>query len=175
MSAQGQASARKREDDDVQVCQGNLVVGNKEDVRQRVLVVDDEVHIADTLSLILQQKGYATAVAYDGAAAVQTARQFRPHLLLSDIKMPGLNGIEAAISISEFLPRCSVLFISGHLSTQDVLAYPKSRKLAFEVCSKPVPPAALLKKIERALVMKILKFLEEQARKDAKIYKEKFF
>jgi CheY-like chemotaxis protein len=151
MGAEGQGTARKSVVDDAEVRQRMFVVDGKKDVTQRVLVVDDERHIADTFSLILQQKGYATAVAYNGEAAIETARRFRPHLLVTDIKMPGINGIEAAIAILDFLPRCFVLFISGHASTQDVLADSRGHQFRFEICTKPIAPAALLKKIEEIL------------------------
>jgi CheY-like chemotaxis protein len=122
----------------------------------RVLVVDDERPLADTLSLILQQHGYETAVAYSGEDAIKVARKFRPEFLLSDIKMPGISGTEAAISILHFLPRCSVLFISA-AAPQDFSPYSQSRGLQdklpvsqrrkFEICPKPIAPAALLEKI----------------------------
>lgn len=60
----------------------------------RVLVIDDEKPLADTLALILQRAGYEAAVAYNGAAALSQLDSFRPDIVISDVIMPGMNGIE---------------------------------------------------------------------------------
>ena len=112
----------------------------------KVLVVDDEKPVATTLATILESEGYKTAVAFSGTEAIETAAQFRPDFLLSDIKMPGMNGVEAAMQILEFLPGCSVLFISGYAS-DEVITSARTRGFNFQVCSKPVPPPDLLRKI----------------------------
>jgi PAS domain S-box-containing protein len=62
----------------------------------RVLVVDDNVDAALTLSMILEASGHATRIAHDGLAALATARQFMPQAAFLDIGMPGLNGYETA-------------------------------------------------------------------------------
>jgi len=112
----------------------------------KVLVVDDEQAIAVTLAAILEGAGYQTATAFSGLQAIETAAKFRPNFLLSDIRMPGMNGVEAAIQILGFLPECSVLLISGYVA-DDVLAAARTRGFDFEVCSKPMPPPLLLGKI----------------------------
>ncbi len=81
--------------------------------RPKVLVVDDERPIADTLALILDSEGYDAFTAYNGPEAVETARQVRPDLIVSDVMMAGMNGIEAAIHIRSFLPSCKILIFSG--------------------------------------------------------------
>ena len=72
--------------------------------KKRVLVVDDEQVIADTLAKILDLNGYDASAVYTGTAAVESARTLRPDLIISDVIMPDMNGIEAAISIRGFLP-----------------------------------------------------------------------
>ena len=78
-----------------------------------VLVVDDERVIADTLSMILSRSGFSTMTAYDGANALGLARNRRPDLLISDVMMPGMTGIELAITVTETIPGCKVLLFSG--------------------------------------------------------------
>jgi len=112
----------------------------------RVLVVDDERHVANTLATILQSKGYETAVAFSGEQAIAAAAQFQPDFLLSDIKMPGINGVEAAMQILESVPNCSVLFISGYASDELIMGA-RQRGYNFQVCAKPVPPPDLLRRI----------------------------
>jgi CheY-like chemotaxis protein len=79
----------------------------------KILIVDDEVRIAQTLALILRQTGYVTAFAYDGASALAMSAVFQPDLLLTDLLMPGMNGMELALAILRKDPQCKVLLFSG--------------------------------------------------------------
>src|ERR1035437_9616040 len=79
----------------------------------RVLIVDDERLIADTLALILSQRGFAATAVYSGEKAVETASVLRPDILITDVVMEGMTGIEAAIRISETVPGCRVLLFPG--------------------------------------------------------------
>jgi len=69
-----------------------------------VLVVDDDRVLADTLADILRKHGYRPVALYSGEEAVELARRFRPDVLLSDIRMSRLDGIEAARRIRELHP-----------------------------------------------------------------------
>lgn len=115
---------------------------------RRVLVVDDDPLIALTTAAILQREGYKTATAFTGEAAVQEARTFQPHLLLTDICMPARNGIETACEIIAFCPSCKVIFISGHTNALDLVqaCAPK-----FSVLAKPIHPRDLLRSIASLL------------------------
>ncbi len=112
--------------------------------RLKVLVVDDECPIADSLASILDLQGYDAMTAYSGMEAVETARQFRPDLIISDVMMQGLNGIEAAILIRSFLPGCKILLISGNATTLDLLEGARERGHEFDLLSKPIHPTDLL-------------------------------
>ena len=68
-------------------------------LRHKVLVVDDQADSADSLSLLLEQLGCETAVAYTALEAVQQATKFLPALVLLDLHMPLINGLEAARAI----------------------------------------------------------------------------
>src|SRR5262249_60148490 len=78
-----------------------------------VLVVDDERVIADTLATILNQNGFEASAVYTGTDAVERAVASRPDLVISDVIMPDMNGIEAAIKIRQVLPGCKILLFSG--------------------------------------------------------------
>jgi CheY-like chemotaxis protein len=75
----------------------------------KVLVADDEHAIADTLAVILTKAGFETQAVYSGEAAVEMAEHFRPNMLISDVEMTGISGIEAAIKIGAILPDCKIL------------------------------------------------------------------
>jgi len=116
--------------------------------KPRVLVVDDEQVIADTLAKILDLNGYAASAVYTGTAAVESARSLQPDLVISDVIMPDMNGIEAAISIRGFLPSCKILLFSGQAATADLLENARAQGHEFEILAKPVHPADLLAKLK---------------------------
>jgi CheY-like chemotaxis protein len=113
-----------------------------------VLVVDDEQVIADTLAKILDLNGYDASAVYTGTAAVESARALRPDLIISDVIMPDMNGIEAAISIRRFLPSCKILLFSGQAATADLLEDARAHGHEFEILAKPVHPSDLLAKLK---------------------------
>jgi CheY-like chemotaxis protein len=121
-----------------------------EKAKTRVLVVDNEPMIADTLALILRQNGFDASVAYSGEEAVKSALTLRPDVVLSDIIMGQINGLEAAILISEALPQCKILLFSGQPATADLLKESRFHGRGFEVMAKPVHPTLILEQI-RAL------------------------
>ena len=67
-----------------------------------ILVVDDEPDIVETLDFALRRKGYEVRVAYDGEAALESARAHPPDLMLLDVMMPGRNGYEISREIKEW-------------------------------------------------------------------------
>lgn len=116
--------------------------------KTRVLVVDNERMIADTLALILSQNGFDACTAYSGEDAVQKAMTLRPDILLTDIVMGEMNGLEAAILISEAIPQCKILLFSGQPATADLLREARFRGHGFEVMAKPVHPTVILEQIQ---------------------------
>jgi DNA-binding response OmpR family regulator len=117
------------------------------DNRTDILVVDDEKRIADTLTLILRSKGYAVATAYDGVQAYESCRNVTPRLVISDVVMPKMNGIELAIKVRSEMPPCSVLLFSGQAATADMLQDASARGFDFELLAKPVHPDDLVNKV----------------------------
>lgn len=115
--------------------------------KPRVLVVDDEQVIADTLAKILDLNGYEASAVYTGTAAVETARTLQPDLIISDVIMPDMDGIQAAIAIRGFLPKCKILLFSGQAATADLLENARAQGHEFEILGKPVHPSDLLAKL----------------------------
>jgi CheY-like chemotaxis protein len=110
-----------------------------------VLVVDDEREIADSLVTILNQSGYAAEAVYDGKTALEMALLVPPELLLTDVTMPGMGGIELAIAMQAAVPDCRVLLLSEQAASGDPST--DSRKAehnGFSVLGKPVHSEALL-------------------------------
>ncbi len=120
---------------------------NEVRLKPKVLVVDDEHRIADTLAVILNQSGFDASAAYTGTMAVDRARETRPDLVITDVIMPDMNGIEAAIQIRAMLPGCKILLFSGQAATADLLERARAQGHEFEILAKPVHPQDLLSKL----------------------------
>jgi CheY-like chemotaxis protein len=86
----------------------------------RVLVVDDNVDIADLLSEALQHEGFETAVANDGHSAIATWRTFRPHAGVLDVGLPDLDGYAVARSLrAEHGPTATLIAATGYGQPSD--------------------------------------------------------
>ncbi len=110
----------------------------------RILVVDDERVIADTLSVILSTTGYECRTAYDGVDAIAVASEFDPHLIISDVVMPKMDGIEL-LRRSRMLPRPpAMLLISGNANTAALVERENLRGNPLQVAAKPLHPTVLL-------------------------------
>jgi DNA-binding response OmpR family regulator len=112
-----------------------------------ILVVDDEKRIADTLALILRTKNYVVSAAYDGVQAYESCLRVAPRLLITDVVMPRMNGVELAIKVRTEMPQCPVLLFSGQASTGDILQEAHERGFDFELLAKPMHPEELLAKV----------------------------
>ena len=114
---------------------------------KRVFVVDDERTIADTLAQILKGCGYQATAMYDGESALANCAVAPPDLIISDVIMPGISGIELAIEVRRLYPGCKLLLFSGMAATNDLLEAARLQGHEFEVLAKPIHPADLLEKI----------------------------
>ncbi len=116
-----------------------------------VLVADDEPLIVRTLLEILRAEGYEAFGTKDGVEAVSQAQALKPDLLLLDISMPRLNGIEAARQIHSFSPQSRVVLFSGQASSTDLLHDAGIKGFKFEIVAKPVKPDVLMTMIRGML------------------------
>jgi CheY-like chemotaxis protein len=110
----------------------------------KILIVDDEPVIADTLVDILNGEGYDAISVSNGQSAVRWAQLIRPDVIVSDVVMPGMNGIEAAKSIKLSCPECRIILFSGHAASEELLRQAHEDGYDFEVLTKPVNPIVLL-------------------------------
>lgn len=124
--------------------------------RPTVLVVDDEVVIAETLAKILRKSGYSVITAYDGEDAIQAALLRPPELVISDVMLPGMNGIELGITIRRIFPDCKVILSSGKHHSRDLLESALSAGNHFVFLEKPVPPNLLLAHVSQSLTSQMV-------------------
>lgn len=83
---------------------------------QRILVVDDDHLVADTLALIFVKSGFEARAAYSADEALESARVFNPHLLLCDVTMPGRDGLALVCDVARELPSCRIIMLTGFYS-----------------------------------------------------------
>ena len=116
---------------------------------RRVLVLDDERVIANSLALILNRSGFDARAVYTAEAAIRTAGELNPDILISDVIMEGMTGIDAAIRITEIVPNCRILLFSGQAATADLLERAEAAGHRFELIVKPVHPRVLLERLRQ--------------------------
>jgi CheY-like chemotaxis protein len=114
----------------------------------KIIVVDDEPIIADTLVNILEGEGHDALAFSHGESAVKWAMMIRPDAIISDVIMPGMNGIETAKAILKVLPNCRIILFSGQAESSDLLAKAREEGYMFEVLPKPINPDILLQKLK---------------------------
>jgi CheY-like chemotaxis protein len=113
----------------------------------RIFVVDDEYVISYTLAAIFNMNGYLARYFTDPMEALAAAQSDVPDLLISDVAMPGLSGVDLAIQIRARYPTCKILLISGQAGTLDLLENARAQGHDFHLLLKPVLPSELLAEI----------------------------
>ncbi|MGE5056743.1 MAG: response regulator [Acidobacteriota bacterium] len=89
--------------------------------RSRLLVVDDDEAIREIISAMLTEQGYEIVTAGDGRQALELTRQFRPHLVVTDLRMPGMAGDELVRVMRERFPQLPVIVVSGEFLADEFL------------------------------------------------------
>ena len=117
----------------------------------KIIVIDDEALIAETVVEILKEEGYEATSVSSAASAIELAKTVRPAIVLSDVIMPGLNGIEAGIRIREIVPSCKIILFSGQAATVDLLEQARQDGHRFEILAKPIKPENLISVIRANL------------------------
>ncbi len=115
----------------------------------QILVVDDEEAIRDLLISFLQEHGYETAGAEDGEKGVEMARRLKPRVILLDVSMPRMDGIQALKVLRQEVPQSTVIMLSGNADHDTAL---RALELgAHDFIEKPFDLAYL----EKVLIVKL--------------------
>jgi DNA-binding response OmpR family regulator len=114
----------------------------------RAFVVDDDRVIASTTASILELSGYEARSFVNPLEALEAARTVRPDLVIADVVMPELSGIDLALRLKEQCSSCRVLLLSGQAETGELLASARKRGHDFQVLANPIHPRDLLARIK---------------------------
>lgn len=102
----------------------------------RILVVDDEEEVRQLIVEFLESRGYAVITAATGFEALTAVKHYRPDLVLMDIMMPKMNGLETLQRIREINPRVGVIMLTG--VEDEAIAKEAMRKEAYDYITKPL-------------------------------------
>ena len=115
--------------------------------RRVAFVVDDEHVIATLTAIILNKAGFEAHAMFSGEEAVASLATLQPDLLITDVVMGRMNGIEVATIFRNKLPDCKILLFSGQAATNDLLEKAHAQGHDFEILAKPVHPTDLIAKV----------------------------
>ncbi|MBC7545164.1 MAG: response regulator transcription factor [Candidatus Sericytochromatia bacterium] len=120
--------------------------------KTRVMVVDDEVDLLDNLKEWLTSSGYETMAARDGREAIAMARQTPVEVVITDLRMPSINGHDLAALLKDLDPRIEIIFLTGQGTMEDAILALREGKV-FDFLQKPLKDLRQLNVIiEKALV-----------------------
>lgn len=114
----------------------------------RILIVDDEKEFAAALTERLCLRGYDATAIFSPEDAPALAKEIQPDVILLDLKLPGVSGIEMLMTMREFVPGVEIILLTGHM---DLAQRIQGMRLdAFDYIMKPIQIADLIEKIEKA-------------------------
>ena len=127
----------------------------------KVLLVDDEIEFVNTLSNRLGMRGIRTDVVHDGEQALEYVNKQEPDVIVLDLKMPGMYGMEVLRRLSKTNPNIQVVILTGHGTDRDERE--AQRLKAFDYLNKPVDIETLADRIKGAYKFKMEKTMAAAA------------
>lgn len=122
--------------------EAHLAIRNR--FRPLALVVEDDPVIATTVAAILNCSGLAALYETDAYSALETAMIIPPEIVVSDLALPGMNGLDLATEIIRAVPDCEAILFAGQLTGEGLASRIRAPGCPISVLSKPVHPAELL-------------------------------
>jgi DNA-binding NtrC family response regulator len=118
-------------------------------MRQRILIADDDAGVHDNLASLMTKWGYEVESATDASQALERTLAFQPSVVIADLFMSGIGGLEFLRAVHDELPATPVIVLTGHGTIEHAVAAMKEG--AFDYLTKPVDPKGLKAILEKAL------------------------
>ena len=115
-----------------------------------ILVVDDERGIADTAAMVLESQGYCALALYNAADAIAMLCKTEIALILSDVNMPEVDGIDLALKAQQLCPQTRILLMSGYETSETIGQRKGCEGCVFQIMAKPFDARQLLDRIKSA-------------------------
>ena len=118
---------------------------------QRVFIVDNEPLIAGTLGTIFERVGFASAVYNDPLELLKACEKHTPAVVITDVMMPQMSGVDLALRLEERHPTCKVILISGMMMASDLWQEATKRANVLDFLEKPIHPDLVVQHMRKAL------------------------
>lgn len=120
---------------------------------QKVLIVDDERWTSDTLATIFTIAGYDARATYSAEDALEMMKDWQPALVILDVVLPKMSGIDLAIDLAGRAPSCQILLFSGNPNTAQLARAAAQAGHLFNILDKPIHPDFMLQKASQLLAV----------------------
>lgn len=130
----------------------------------KVLIVDDDQGLLDTMSVIFESRGHQAVIVDDGYKAVEAVKNQKFNVVLMDIKMPGIDGVETFRQIKKVSPETTVIMMTGE--SVEELVKEALAEGAYTVVYKPFNIGELIEIIEKAVIKKKVIIVSDEQIKD---------
>jgi signal transduction histidine kinase len=137
-----------------------------------ILVIDDDESMRDSCTQILTKDGFQAEIAKDGSSGLEKIKETKPDLVLIDLKMPGINGLEVLEKTKEIDPNIIAVVITGYATVES--AVEAMKKEAYDFLPKPFTPDELRIIIKRGLERRKLILETESLRREKKLMEKNF-
>lgn len=112
--------------------------------KQKVLIVDDDPFISETMSMVFRQHGFDTRIAYSAELALKLVQNWRPELAILDVHLSKMNGVDLATRIRDEYPLCKILLFSGVPANDPLIEEAEQLGLNCAYLRKPAHPETLV-------------------------------
>lgn len=112
---------------------------------RNILIVDDDIHVAETMELIFLARGYKARLAHSAEEAIEVIANWEPALAIVDVMLPRMNGIQFREVLQANYPSCQVILMSGNPATEDLLQSARNNgHPQLQILPNPLHPTHIL-------------------------------
>ena len=124
-----------------------LSMENAFEKQRCIFVVDDEEEIAQMFAVVLQMNLFNAIPFFDPQEALAAAKQSPPDYLLTDVMMPGMDGVQLAMAVKAIAPECKIMIFSGQEASDKLIEKANEQGYGFTLVLKPILPMKMIELI----------------------------